>query len=200
MIDYIEGTVAEVTGGYVVVETNGIGYRLFISQVTLVQLERGALVKLFAHLNMTDDGLVLYGFSTVEERNLFRLLLPVSRIGPKVSLQLLSALSPRRFVHAILNGELELLQSIKGIGRKTAERLILELKDRVGELAFGGLEAAPMLSRPEEMALQALRTLGFSDRQARRALERVKANAQDEEEFPTEEWIRKALEVIHQAH
>lgn len=193
MIDHIEGEIAEIAEDYVVLEANGIGYRIFTSRATRESLmENEGRAKLFTHLVVKEDELALYGFSTLEERRLFRLLLTVSGVGPKVALGILSATTPQRFKEAILNERLEALQMIKGIGKKTAERLILELKEKISRVPLGE-EPVFIFTNQEELAFKALtRSLGFGEREVRRAIERAKSFG----ELSTEELIKKALEIL----
>jgi len=193
MIDYVEGEIAELAEEYVVVASNGIGYHIFISRATREDLQsREGLIKIYTHLFVREDELSLYGFSTPEERQLFKLLITVSGVGPKVAMGILSSITPQRFQEAILNERLDILQDIKGIGRKTAERLVLELKDKIVKIPLG-LERVAAFSSREEMAFKALtRSLGFSEQEARRAVAQAKATGADS----TEELIRKALELL----
>jgi len=194
MIDTITGELIELGEDHVVIEANGIGYRISISGATRAELaEMDGPVRLFTHLQLREDGLELYGFSRAEERELFRLLLGVGGIGPRLALQVLAAMAPARFRAAVLGGRAEELQRIKGIGRKTAERLILELKDRLPQAPPG--EEAAVFSDREELAFQALRSLGFTATEARRAVERAQAQAQTEG-LSAEELIRRALELV----
>ena len=192
MIDTITGEPIELGQDYVVVETNGIGYRISISAATRAELAAlDGPVRLFTHLQLREDSLELYGFTRTEERGLFRLLLGVAGIGPRLALQILSTMPPARFGEAVLNKRTEELQQIKGIGRKTAERLILELKDKLPGIPLG--EEARILTDREGLAIQALRSLGFTATEARRAVERAQAPGED---ISTEELIKRALELV----
>jgi len=192
MIDTITGELVELGLDYVVVETNGIGYRISISATTRAELtDSEGPVRLYTHLQLREDGLQLYGFARAEERELFRLLLGVAGIGPRLALQALSATTPARFCEAILNRRAEELQQIRGIGRKTAERLILELKDKLPQVPLE--EEVRALSDREELAFQALRSLGFTATEARRAVARAQAGG---EELSTEDLIKRALELV----
>lgn len=192
MIDTISGEPVEFGESHVVIEVNGIGYRISISAATRAELnELNGPVRLFTHLQMREDGLELFGFARAEERELFRLMLGVAGIGPRLALQVLSAMPPARFGEAVLNKRIEELQQIKGIGRKTAERLILELKDKLPQLPLG--EEARILTDREGLAIQALRSLGFTATEARRAVERAQAQGED---ISTEELIKRALELV----
>lgn len=193
MIDYVEGEIAQLAEEYVVVASNGIGYMIFISRATWEDLRgREGLIKIYTHLHVREDELSLYGFSTPQERQLFKLLITVSGVGPKVAMGILSSITPQRFQEAILNERLDILQDIKGIGRKTAERLVLELKEKIVKIPIG-VERVAALSNREEMAFKALtRALGFSEHEARRAIAQAKATGADS----TEELIRRALELL----
>jgi Holliday junction DNA helicase RuvA len=192
MIDTITGEPVEFGESHLVIEVKGIGYRISISAATRAELsEVNGPVRLFTHLQMREDGLELFGFARAEERELFRLLLGVAGIGPRLALQVLSAMPPARFGEAVLGRRTEELQQIKGIGRKTAERLILELKDKLPQLPLG--EEVRVLSDREGLAIQALRSLGFTATEARRAVERAQAQGED---ISTEELIKRALELV----
>jgi len=194
VIDYIEGTIVEAQGDYLVVEVGGIGYRVYTSRATREEFfnKRGP-VRLYTYLHLREDQLTLYGFSMPEERELFELLLTVTGIGPKVAIGILSATTPKRLQEAILSESVESFSSIRGIGAKTAERLILELKEKVARLPLGG-RPTPAHLRQDEMALRALtRTLGFGEREARRALEKARELYGP---LSTEELIKRALELL----
>ncbi len=193
MIDTITGELLELGEGYVVIEANGIGYRIFITKIARAELAAAdGPVRLFTHLQWREDGLELYGFTRAEERELFRLLLGVTGIGPRIALQVLSAMTPGQFCRAVLNKQAEELQRIKGIGRKTAERLILELRERLPKITLTE-EPVAILSEREELAFRALRALGFTATEARRAVERAQAQG---EARSTEELIKRALELV----
>jgi len=195
MIETITGELVELGPNYAVIELNGIGYRAMISKTTQGELAAAdGPVRLFTHLQWREDGLELYGFIRVEERELFRLLLTVAGIGPRLALQILSVLTPSKFCQAVLNKRAEELQRIKGVGRKTAERLILELREKLPELPGQPAEEPVMtFSEREEMAFRALRSLGFTAAEARRAVERARAQGED---LPPEELIKRALELV----
>lgn len=193
MIDYIEGEVAELSDELMVLNKDGIGYQLFVSQATRESLKHHeGPVKIFTYLHVREDELSLYGFSTLEERKLFRLLISVSGVGPKGALSILSNVTPQRFQEAVIGERRDILEEIKGIGRKTAERLIVELKEKISKISFGP-EPVRALSNREDMAFKALtRNLGFSDSEARRAIAQVKATGVES----TEELVKRALSLL----
>ncbi len=194
MIHYLEGMIVEAGEEYLVLEVGGIGYRVYTSRATREEyFNRTGLVKLYTHLHVREEEIALYGFGTPEERELFELLLTVNGVGPKVAIGILSATTPQRLQEAILSESVAGLTAVKGIGKKTAERLILELKDKIATVPFGG-RPLPTYTRKDELALRALtRSLGFGEREARRALEEARAA---HGELPTEELIKRALEFL----
>ncbi len=194
MIDYLEGEVVELTESSLVLAVNGIGYRVTISKAT-VEAVRGwtGPVKIFTHLHYTPNDLALYGFATPEERQLFELLISVSGVGPKVAMGILSATTPQHFAEAILQNRRDLLEDLKGVGRKTAERLIVELKEKITQIPIAGEPTAAPATTQEELAIKALtRSLGFNETEARRAVARAKATGAT----TTEELVRKALTLL----
>jgi Holliday junction DNA helicase RuvA len=194
VIDFLEGEVVELTENSVVLAVNGVGYRVAISKATVEAL-RGQTgpVKIYTHLHYTPNDLALYGFATPEERQLFELLISVSGVGPKVAMGILSATTPQYFAEAILQNRRDLLEDLKGVGRKTAERLIVELKEKIAQIPLRGeLTLAPVTTQ-EELAIKALtRSLGFSEHEARRAVARAKATGAT----TTEELVKKALTLL----
>jgi Holliday junction DNA helicase RuvA len=193
MIDYIEGEIAELSDEMLVLDTEGMGFQLLISRATRDSLKhREGPVKVFVYLHVREDDLSLYGFSTLEERKLFRLLISVSGVGPKGALAMLSHVSPQRFQEAVLGERRDLLEEVKGIGRKTAERLIVELREKIGKISFGP-EPIQQFSNREDMAFRALtRNLGFSESEARRAIAQAKASGVES----TEELIKRAITML----
>jgi holliday junction DNA helicase RuvA len=192
MIDRLTGELAAITGEAVVVDVGGVGFLVEVSAVTFRDLPAvGGAVVLLTHLQVREDALQLYGFSTEEERELFRLFLGVSKIGPRLALAALSSRRPVDLKRALVTGDVAVFSAVPGIGRKTAERLILELKDKVGEpasaadLTAGG---APVYDDgPLSLARAALQELGFGAAEADKLLARV------EPDQPVESMIRQAL-------
>ncbi|MFP5361644.1 MAG: Holliday junction branch migration protein RuvA [Thermoleophilia bacterium] len=163
MIALVRGEVAVRRGDHVVVLTGGVGYRLAVSAETLRHVPGiGKPVTLHSHLVVRDDALALYGFATEEERDLFLALIGVQSVGPKVALAVLGGGTPRELIRALAAGDAARLQAVPGIGKRTAERIIVELREKVGGAA---LEEEILISRgddPRRLARDGLVELGFS--------------------------------------
>ena len=192
MIERLKGVLAAVTGEAVVVDVGGVGFLVEVSAITYRDMPAvGASVTLLTHLQVREDALQLYGFSTDEERELFRLFLGVSKIGPRLALAALSSRRPLALKQALASGDVAAFSAVPGIGKKTAERLILELKDKVGDL--GGLRGVSVPGGigeddgPVSLARAALIELGFAAAEAEKLLARV------EPDQPVEAIIRQAL-------
>ncbi|NND62878.1 MAG: Holliday junction branch migration protein RuvA [Flavobacteriaceae bacterium] len=173
MITHIQGRLIEKTPTDVVIDCNGVGYFLNISLHTFSQLPSEENVKLFTHLLVREDAHTLYGFSTVIEREIFRLLISVSGIGASIARTMLSSLSPEQVREAIASEDVATIQSVKGIGAKTAQRAVLDLKDKI--LKVYGMTAISAVSSNtnKNEALSALETLGFARKQAEKACDKV---------------------------
>jgi len=196
MFDYITGQLVKYDEDYLVVESGGIGYSIKPSRGALDQLsEEGEQVKVFLHLDVKEDDMNLYGFSGPREREIFRMMLSVSRLGPKTALTVLSSMEKSEFRRAILEEEQETLTSIKGIGKKTARRLILELKEKVADMEFETPAEAAGTNQKVSLAMQALtsESMGFSVREARKALSSVRKDGDDLE---VEELVQSALKEL----
>ncbi len=176
MFAYFRGKLASLLPEEVVVEVSGVAYRFLISATTHRQLpEPGSDVLLFSHLVVREDALQLYGFSKEEERQLFRLLLLTSGVGPKLALALLSGLSVQEVHDAILANAPERLYGITGVGKKTAARIILELRDKILKLSPVSGVASPAVHQTSQLrddAVNALVTLGFSRITVQKAVDR----------------------------
>jgi len=163
MIALVTGTVAVRRPDAVVVECGGVGYRLAVSAETLKRVPAvGKTVTLHSHLVVRDDALVLYGFASEEERELFLLLLGVQAVGPKVALAVLSGGPPRQLVGALAAGDAARFQAVPGIGKRTAERIIVELRDKVGATPADGAITVSRGDDPRLLARDGLVGLGFS--------------------------------------
>lgn len=191
MIEHVRGVLQYKSPAFIVIETGGIGYKISLPLSSYGLLPReGEEIKINTYLHCREDGLSLYGFLNQEERDFFLLLISISKIGPKSALRMLSSLSPSEFKKAIKGGDLATLIDIPGIGKKTAQRLILELKERVAEeeIIEGGDEE---LARD---ALSALFSLGYTRNEARKAINQV-INA-SKEEIDLASLIKEALKYI----
>lgn len=169
MYSYISGTLADMQEGAVVVDNHGIGYEIWVSNTTLASMPSlGKAVKLYIYHNIKEDEEALYGFFSVAEKNMFCKLLSVSGVGPKLALSVLSGASVQSLSTCILTGDVKTLAKIKGIGKKTAERIVLELKENVGEDSVLLTTATTLQANPVAVdnvsadAIQALETMGLS--------------------------------------
>lgn len=194
MIAYIEGKIAELDPTYVVIDVNGVGYSAYISLNTFSKLKDKQKTKLVTHLYVREDIQVLYGFDEPAEKEIFLLLVSVSGIGPNTALMLLSSLSVNEVKQAILNSDVKKIQSVKGIGAKTAQRTILELKDKIAKQGaeIENLEITPNLNNSLRIeALSALVTLGINKSTAEKNISSIlKTHG---EHITLEELIKLAL-------
>ena len=175
----------------VVLQVGGLGFRLQVPRRTASELS--GFAKLYTHLIVSEDGLSLYGFATPQERDMFVGLLSVPQLGPRLAFRLVAAMPPEEFAAAIRRGDLSALEQVKGIGRRTAQRIMVELSERLSKV----VPAAPTpLSEKETVVLRALtsKALGFSEAEARKALELVRKEFTPD--MPVEEMIRRALQVL----
>jgi Holliday junction DNA helicase RuvA len=165
MITHLKGKLIEKNPTNIVVDCNGVGYSVNISLHTFSQLPSGENVKLFIHLQVREDSHTLFGFSSKVEREVFRLLISVSGIGASIARTMLSTLSPEQVMEAITQNNIAVIQSVKGIGDKTAQRVVLDLKDKI--IKIYGLDEVSLVSSNTKRneALSALETLGFARKQ-----------------------------------
>ena len=163
MISLISGSVAVRRGDHVVVDTGGVGYRLAVSAETLKQVPAvGLPVTLHTHLVVRDDALALYGFATEEERDLFLMLLGVQAVGPKVALAVLSGAPPRALLAAVSAGDTAMLQAAPGVGKRTAERIVVELREKVGPVLVQDAISITRSDDSRTLAREALVGLGYA--------------------------------------
>ncbi|GHT12678.1 Holliday junction ATP-dependent DNA helicase RuvA [Bacteroidia bacterium] len=196
MYEYISGKITELTPTYVVVETGGVGYYIHVSLQTYGQLGGKTEARLFVHQQIKEDAHVLFGFAERRERELFRLLVSVSGVGPSTAQLMLSALSSDELTTAIATENVAVVKSVKGIGQKTAERLIVELKDKIlkvsAGMGVGDMKTALPASNAKE-AVSALVALGFARPATEKMVEQVwKENST----AGVEELIKKALQRL----
>lgn len=194
MYNHFEGKVSELAPTHVVIDTNGVGYLIHISLNTFSKIRAlGEHVRLFVHLIVREDALLLYGFAEEAERQLFRHLISVSGVGPNTARMILSSLNPSDIYEAIVQKNTSLLQSIKGIGAKSAQRIIVELQDKLAKenLVADFFPGAHNTNRQE--ALSALIVLGFSKMHIEKALDKI---MNEDPNLSAEDMIRKALKVL----
>lgn len=167
MIAFVSGTVAEKEARYALIEAGGVGYKVFATEDTLRGLTEGAFARLWTHHVVREDAEDLFGFTDEDDLALFELLITISGIGPKTALNILNIATAETLRHSITSGETAYLTKIGGIGKKTADKIILELKEKLGKETDGvGL-------KEEVDALEALKSLGYAHTEAREALKKV---------------------------
>jgi Holliday junction DNA helicase RuvA len=191
MITHLNGRLVEKTPTYLVIECNGVGYLVKISLNSYSQLGKDENIKIFTQLQVREDAHTLYGFHTTDERDMFNHLISVSGIGANTAILMLSALSPQEIAAGILGEDVALIQSIKGIGAKTAQRVIIDLKDKVAKLGGDGQIILPISNTNENDTLNALISLGFDKNRAEKAVKKVSTDGQS-----VEEMIKEALKVL----
>jgi len=185
MIGSIKGKITLKKDKFVIVETGGFGYKINISPVDIVFTKKiGDEISFWTHLNVREDALDLYGFSNYEELEFFQMLLNVSGIGPRSALTILGIASINTLKQAIGTGDISYLTKISGIGKKTAEKIVIELRDKMSEEKSGGI------LQHELDALEALKSLGYSQNEAREALKKVPSDAD------TNKKIKEALKIL----
>ena len=173
MITHLHVVLEEKTPASAVIDCGGIGYVLSISLNTYAQLPDKGTCRLFTHLAIRDDAHVLFGFFSKDERELFRSLISVSGVGGNTALAVLSGLDPSGVKTTIVNGDVATLKSIKGVGPKTAERIIVDLRDKMGKMDVGELALGLPQNKQKEEALTALVTLGFAKNAAEKSIDKV---------------------------
>lgn len=198
MIEYIKGEITEITPALAVIECNGIGYGVNISLNTYSAIQSKQSIKLYIYEAIREDAHVLYGFSTKQERELFLLLITVSGIGGNTARMILSALSPAELCNVISSGNDKLLKTVKGIGLKTAQRIIVDLKDKIaatgGETVTGSAaNLSPAHSEVYDEAIAALTMLGFAQAPSQKV---VTAILKEEPSLAVEKVIKLALKRL----
>jgi Holliday junction DNA helicase RuvA len=191
MIARLTGTVAEKSVDYAILDVNGVGYRVQLSTLSLSSLPPGERVSIRTYTHVREDALQLYGFSSEEEESVFLELIAVKSVGPKAALNILSGIEARELARAVAEGDVARLTKVPGVGKKTAERLVLELKDKLVALARAAAPKA-VAGRPLEQLEQALLGLGFRPAQAEAAAEKLR----EREELPVQELLREALKLL----
>lgn len=200
MIAFVKGSLAEVELDRVIIDVGGVGYNVFVSSYTISRLPlEGNEVKLYTHLNVKEDLMQLYGFLSKDELRIFKLLIGVNGIGPKGGLGILSHLTPDDLRFAVMSNDVKAISAAPGIGKKTAEKLILELKDKLGSIEPEEVTTSESVTgnvsfsrEIQTEAVQALVTLGYGSTEALRAV----TNVMTEQEESVEEILKKALKFL----
>jgi len=193
MLEYIKGNIQEITPAYTVIENNKIGYFVNISLHTYSQISEMKEVSLIVHEIIREDAYLLYGFAERNERELFRQLLSVSGVGANTACMMLSSLSPSELTNAIINGEVNTLKSVKGIGAKSAQRIIVDLKDKLSKEETMGEIISTRDNTIKDEAFSALVTLGFNKRKVEQVLDKLLAKSSD---LKVEDLIKRALQEL----
>lgn len=204
MIDYVTGRLVDLTPTYAVVEAAGVGYMLSVSLTTYAAIEGLGEVKLYAEEVIREDAHLLYGFHGVGERAVFRQLVSVSGVGAGTARVMLSALSPVELQRVVARGEVQQLKAIKGIGAKTAERIVVELRDKIQKLDLGAPigEVSPGASpgpsggasqKVRDEALEALEVMGYNKAAATKVVDKLLA---EEPGLPVEQLVKKAFRMF----
>lgn len=175
MIAKIRGTIEYAKDKFVVVDVNGIGYKVFLTTYTLGKIAGAEQVDFFIHTSIREDAMDLYGFLTLDELDMFELLISISGIGPKAGLGILSIATPKTIKTAILNEDSSILTKVSGVGKKTAERVILELRNKVADMP----ESEKDGTVSDSDAIEALVSMGYSVAEARDALKLVPKDVSD---------------------
>ncbi len=200
MFEFIRGKHYASTSSYAVIDVQGIGYKAGISMNTFAAMpEVGEEVSLFMHFHVTENSQSLFGFISNEEREVFRVLISINKVGPKVAINVLSTLSVEQIVTAVEQQDVALFKAVSGIGPKTASRLLLELKGKMNikvqpSTKSSSTHEGPVTHAVEDEAFTALIALGYTESQVKLALNLVSKEAN--EESPVHEWITLALKVI----
>jgi len=175
MISKIKGKIEYTRTKFVVVDVNGIGYKVYVTPYTLGKIAGKNTVEFFTHTYVREDTMDLYGFITLEELEMFELLISISGVGPKAGLGILTVATPRTIKTAILNEDSSILTKVSGVGKKTAERVILELRNKIADISIGDKEEAII----DSDTIEALVSMGYSVTEARDALKAVPKDIKD---------------------
>ena len=197
MFYYVNGTVAEIEAGLAVIDCGGVGYACATTNYTLSQLKKGERAKLYTYLNVREDAMELFGFASQSELRSFKMLIGVSGVGPKAALSILSSTTPQQLSMAVVMGDEKALTAAPGIGKKIAQRIILELKDKLikeqggFEAGSGAAAAMPAQNNKAGEAAAALAVLGYGSQEIAAALKGIDMDA-----LPLEEIIRQSLKKM----
>ena len=191
MIAFLAGKIISSKPTQIVIDTNGVGYLVNISINTFEKISDKESVSLFIYTNVRDDAINLFGFYSEAEKEMFELLISVNGIGPKLALSLLSGISVDDLKNAIISGNVARIVAVPGIGRKTAERVVLELRSKVGEIKEEGITAEPGIKKE---AIAALNTLGYNPKTSEKIIHGIVSS---DKNISLEELIKKALNELN---
>ncbi|RKR09501.1 Holliday junction DNA helicase subunit RuvA [Flavobacterium sp. 90] len=193
MIAHLQGKLVEKNPTDVVIDCGGVGYQVHISLHTFSLIPNAENIKLYTHLQIKEDAHTLFGFAEKSEREIFRMLLSVSGIGANIARTMLSSIEPRQIINAIASGDVVVIQSIKGIGNKTAQRVILDLKEKVLKLYDLDEVSVVQNNTNRDEALSALEVLGFVRKTSEKVVEKI---VKEDPEATVESIIKKALKSL----
>ncbi len=191
MISHLNGKLIEKNPTALIIECGGVGYEVKISLTTFSAIGSDESIKIFTQFIVREDAQLLFGFATKEERDIFNLLISVSGIGPNTAMIMLSSLSPEEIAHAIQVEDVRTIQSVKGIGIKTAQRVIIDLKDKMLKMTFSAENIFTQSNTNRFDALTALVSLGFDKKMVDKALDKISTG-----EETVEQLIKQALKIL----
>lgn len=201
MLAYIKGELVSIARGYIVIDVGGLGYKVFMSEIAMQSVGKiGDIVKVHTYYRVMEDDISIFGFNTAEELRLFELLIQVSGVGAKTAIQMLGSIEPSDFAIAIISEDINTLKKLPGIGQKTAQRIVLELKDKLKKenavqeinISLGGkVKTAIEKDSKVEEATSALQVLGYNTKEIEKAFEKI-----DKENLSLEELIKVGLREL----
>jgi len=193
MFEYFKAKITELTPTYIVLDVNGIGYHINISLYSYSKLQGLTSCQLYLHQIIREDAHLLFGFIDIEEREIFRQLISVSGVGVNTARMILSSLSPDELIAAIAGGRVDLLKGVKGIGVKSAERIIVDLKDKIGKTSDISQLFKSIDNTIKKESLSALETLGFSRKQSEKIIDKLLS---ENKSLTIEDLIKQALKLL----
>lgn len=201
MLAYIKGELTYIARGYIVIDVGGLGYKVFMSEIAMQNVGKiGDIIKVHTYYRVMEDDISIFGFNTAEELRLFELLISVSGVGAKTAIQMLGNIEPSDFAIAIISDDINTLKKLPGIGQKTAQRIVLELKDKLKKeqaveeinIAVGGkIKIAIEKDSKIEEATSALQVLGYNTKEIEKVMEKI-----DKESLSLEELIKAGLREL----
>lgn len=192
MISFLRGTILTKRKNFLILETGGIGYQIFLPPTLFAELMTGSQAEVYIHDHIKEDAHDLYGFNSIDELEMFELLLSISGVGPKSALGIMAISTVDELKHSIASGDVAMLNKVSGIGKKTAERIVLELREKISTINFDGFLTGPTVSATAQSdEIDALIALGYPLQQAREALRQV-----DPSVTKSGERVREALKKI----